>query len=666
MKQRVDQRFRRLIALGLALLASFAPSAPLLAAPDLLRPVEAGQRRPDDLSAALKPAGLEAGAGVTPVAKVLYPPPTESRFETVEAGFETLKRLLRSGPRRISIALESDGVSMGTGFPTVRLNGDTLELSHNPPRTPWTPIAQASFRMVTVLPDGSLKCYPADYQGFPNVSVESLFTPPTTGLEEWWRDAASAVARAEAAVGDAAVTISENPPGRLRTAVATGDAAEIFRAVGAIRDQWAVPGAASSPTALVEALQAVHAAARRAPEKVVRLSDVLAGAAIDPKVGIQIANYLRTPGIELRLAMIGEGQQLRRHRHDEMDELYLMLQGRAVMQIGSATKSIGPGAVVKIAAGKDHTVLTTEPVELLFCFATHQHEYHRSELEGYTPVTEPESLPVESVVPTPAANAPLVPGGDLGVVIRTVESGQSFTLKKAQGPETALFVLDGTGEIALGEDAPQPLQPGSGIGLWSRRTVQVRNTGAEPLTLFVLTNPNTAGLEEHAPALANLAETRQALAMAREVAVGKVADAWKQARGDIDKLVGRPDERIADVLHPTARRLLFTHMFEDVPWVVLLGFHVTIGITEPEGDALRVVLEKLAAPRDAYALITPEEAKALLATPTTSNVIPVKDRAHLLQLLKLTERDLSADLLLAATQKTQALLAAQAGLESGA
>ena len=55
------------------------------------------------------------------------------------------------------------------------------------------------------------------------------------------------------------------------------------------------------------------------------------------------------------------GQEQKAHSHAGSDKVYVVLDGRAEIQIGEETKSVGPGEAAHAAAGEPHAVKNPGP-----------------------------------------------------------------------------------------------------------------------------------------------------------------------------------------------------------------------------------------------------------------------------------------------------------------
>ncbi len=54
------------------------------------------------------------------------------------------------------------------------------------------------------------------------------------------------------------------------------------------------------------------------------------------------------------------------HRHDEMNEIYLVARGESVAVVGGETVRLGPGDVLVVESGETHTFLSSSSDYLHF------------------------------------------------------------------------------------------------------------------------------------------------------------------------------------------------------------------------------------------------------------------------------------------------------------
>jgi mannose-6-phosphate isomerase-like protein (cupin superfamily) len=65
------------------------------------------------------------------------------------------------------------------------------------------------------------------------------------------------------------------------------------------------------------------------------------------------------------------------HRHLKTEEIYYILEGQGLIQIGKATNSVGPGDAIAIPPGDLHQITNTGPNVLKFlccCAPGYEHE----------------------------------------------------------------------------------------------------------------------------------------------------------------------------------------------------------------------------------------------------------------------------------------------------
>jgi mannose-6-phosphate isomerase-like protein (cupin superfamily) len=65
------------------------------------------------------------------------------------------------------------------------------------------------------------------------------------------------------------------------------------------------------------------------------------------------------------------------HRHPKTEEIYYILQGQGLMQVGQETSSVVPGDAIAIPPGELHTITNTGSEILLFlccCAPGYEHE----------------------------------------------------------------------------------------------------------------------------------------------------------------------------------------------------------------------------------------------------------------------------------------------------
>lgn len=81
--------------------------------------------------------------------------------------------------------------------------------------------------------------------------------------------------------------------------------------------------------------------------------------------------------LSLAEAIIAPGQQTHRHCHLASEEIYYVLGGEGVVEVGGQPRPVGPGQAVLIPPGVEHCALCigAEPLRLLCaCSPPYQHE----------------------------------------------------------------------------------------------------------------------------------------------------------------------------------------------------------------------------------------------------------------------------------------------------
>jgi mannose-6-phosphate isomerase-like protein (cupin superfamily) len=81
------------------------------------------------------------------------------------------------------------------------------------------------------------------------------------------------------------------------------------------------------------------------------------------------AEFLRRPGISMGIYHIPVGGKDPQHPHDA-DEVYVVLGGRAVLEVEDERIDVGPGRVVSVDRGTDHRFADVdEDLSVLVVFA---------------------------------------------------------------------------------------------------------------------------------------------------------------------------------------------------------------------------------------------------------------------------------------------------------
>jgi mannose-6-phosphate isomerase-like protein (cupin superfamily) len=72
-----------------------------------------------------------------------------------------------------------------------------------------------------------------------------------------------------------------------------------------------------------------------------------------------------TPRIHLDLYALEPGQAQKVHTHDDQDKVYVVLEGRGRMTVGTETETLEPGEAVVAPAGTAHGVANATDARLL-------------------------------------------------------------------------------------------------------------------------------------------------------------------------------------------------------------------------------------------------------------------------------------------------------------
>ncbi len=78
--------------------------------------------------------------------------------------------------------------------------------------------------------------------------------------------------------------------------------------------------------------------------------------------------FFRRPSLSLGLYVLPAGAVDGQEPHQE-DEVYVVMEGRAAFELGSARRPVGPGSIIFVAAGEPHrfvAIETTLRVVVLF------------------------------------------------------------------------------------------------------------------------------------------------------------------------------------------------------------------------------------------------------------------------------------------------------------
>lgn len=86
------------------------------------------------------------------------------------------------------------------------------------------------------------------------------------------------------------------------------------------------------------------------------------------KDGSTIREYLHTSRQSLAEASLEPGQSTQRHYHARSEEIYLIVEGAAVLEVDGETRDVGPGDAILIPPGAWHELVAgSYPVTLLCC-----------------------------------------------------------------------------------------------------------------------------------------------------------------------------------------------------------------------------------------------------------------------------------------------------------
>ncbi len=113
-------------------------------------------------------------------------------------------------------------------------------------------------------------------------------------------------------------------------------------------------------------------------------------AAFTTKDGSEIRELLAWRNSCIRLQSLAEarlptGCSTLPHHHIKTEEIYYILEGRGLMQLGEETAELGPGDAVAIPPGLLHTLTNIGPVVLKFlccCAPCYEHDDTILEADG--------------------------------------------------------------------------------------------------------------------------------------------------------------------------------------------------------------------------------------------------------------------------------------------
>ena len=100
------------------------------------------------------------------------------------------------------------------------------------------------------------------------------------------------------------------------------------------------------------------------------------------KDGSVIREILAPANSSLKLQSLAEatlapGQATERHRHVKTEEIYYVLNGEGLMEVGEEKRRIGPGDAVAIGPGSEHRLANTGNADMVFlccCSPAYTHE----------------------------------------------------------------------------------------------------------------------------------------------------------------------------------------------------------------------------------------------------------------------------------------------------
>lgn len=84
-----------------------------------------------------------------------------------------------------------------------------------------------------------------------------------------------------------------------------------------------------------------------------------------------------TPDVTLVMNYIEPEMEPSPHRHDDFDQVAVIVSGRAIYHVAGVGHEVGPGSVLLIPAGEEHWIqpIGDEPVENLDVFAPPRSDY---------------------------------------------------------------------------------------------------------------------------------------------------------------------------------------------------------------------------------------------------------------------------------------------------
>jgi mannose-6-phosphate isomerase-like protein (cupin superfamily) len=85
------------------------------------------------------------------------------------------------------------------------------------------------------------------------------------------------------------------------------------------------------------------------------------------KDGSTIRELHRTAAQSLAEASLAPGRATERHHHRASEEIYVVLEGRAELEVDGERREVGPGDAALIPPGAWHTIAAREPLRFLCC-----------------------------------------------------------------------------------------------------------------------------------------------------------------------------------------------------------------------------------------------------------------------------------------------------------
>ena len=85
------------------------------------------------------------------------------------------------------------------------------------------------------------------------------------------------------------------------------------------------------------------------------------------KDGSTIREYLHTAAQSLAEAILLPGQATRRHHHARSEEIYLLVEGGGVMEVGDDAREVGAGDAILIPSGAWHRLTAGSDGARLLC-----------------------------------------------------------------------------------------------------------------------------------------------------------------------------------------------------------------------------------------------------------------------------------------------------------